>query len=121
MKHINTNLRNKHIEAFELRVISRTIAPKPIPFEIDRSNQIGSQMSRPSKMWPWELKPKELNTLSWFYRGPHLFVALYCFHKASFWGLDIQIGPNSPIYPKGFMVNFLNFQLHLQDKILEKW
>lgn len=53
-------------------------------------------------MWPWDLEDEELNTLeSWFYRGPHLFIALYCFYKASLWGVGFDIGPKIPIYPKG--------------------
>ena len=71
-------------------------------------------------MWPWELKPQWLNTLeSELYQGPYLFTALYRFYKASFWGVGIHIGPNHPIYPKGFVANFLNLPTHLQDKILE--
>ena len=74
-----------------------------------------------TKMWPWELNPQELSTLeSELYQGPHLFTALYHFYKASFWGVGIHIGPNHPIYPKGFLANFLNLPIHLQEKILKK-
>ena len=72
-------------------------------------------------MWPWELKPQWLNTLeSELYKGPYLFTALYCFYKASFWGVGIHIGPNHPVYPKGFVANFLNLPTHLQERILER-
>lgn len=72
------------------------------------------------KMWSWDLNWEELNSLeSWFYRGPHLFVALYYFYKASFWGAWIHIGPKILVFPNGFVDNFLNLPLHLQDKILE--
>ena len=72
-------------------------------------------------MWPWEPKPTELDTLDcWFYEGAHLFTALYRFYKTSFWGVGIHIGPNHPIYPKGFLTNFFNLPNHLQEKILDK-
>ena len=73
------------------------------------------------KMWPWELKPPELNNPnSELYQGSHLFATLYYFYKASFWEVGIHIGPNHPIYPTGFLVNFLKLPTHLQKKLLEK-
>jgi hypothetical protein len=70
-------------------------------------------------MWPWELKPRGLSTSeNELYEGPHLFTALYRFYKASFWGVGIHIGPNHPVYPKGFLTSFLNLPTHLQEKIL---
>lgn len=72
-------------------------------------------------MWPWELTPQRVSTLeSELYEGPHLFTALYRFYKASFWGVGIHIGPNHPIYPKGFLGNFRNLPIHLQERILNK-
>ena len=72
-------------------------------------------------MWLWELNPQELNTLeSELYKGPHFFTALYRFYKASLWGVGIHIGPNHLIYPKGFLANFFNLPIHLQEKILNK-
>ena len=71
-------------------------------------------------MWPWELTPEDVSSDDWLYQGPHLFAALYRFYKASFWGVGIHIGPNHPIYPKGFRVNFLKLPHHLQEKIFEK-
>ena len=72
-------------------------------------------------MWIMEHKPKGLNTLdSCFYRGPHLFVALYRSYKALFWEVGICTRQYTPVYPKGFLDNFLNLPLHLQYKILEK-
>lgn len=73
-------------------------------------------------MWPWESIPPKSETSEddWLYQGSHLFTALYRFYKASFWGVGIHIGPNHPIYPKGFRDNFLKLPLHLQSKIFEK-
>ena len=71
-------------------------------------------------MWPWEVKREELNNLeSWFFTGPHLFAALYRFYKTAFWGAGILIGPNKPIYPEGFLANFLNLPSHVQETILD--
>lgn len=71
-------------------------------------------------MWPWEyIPPKSDNSDDWLYQGSHLFTALYRFYKASFWGVEIHIGPNHPIYPKGFRNNFLELPIHLQSKIFE--
>lgn len=71
-------------------------------------------------MWPWEyIPPKSDNSDDWLYQGSHLFTALYRFYKASFWGVGIHIGPNHPIYPKGFRNNFLELPIHLQSKIFE--
>lgn len=59
-------------------------------------------------MWLWELKRTELDTLdSWFYEEQHLFVAYIIFYKASFWEAGIHIGPNHPIYSKGFLANLI--------------
>ena len=44
----------------------------------------------------------------------------YRFYKAYFWRVGIHIGPNHPIYPKGFRVSFLKLPNHLQEKIFEK-
>ena len=72
-------------------------------------------------MWPWEFTPpKSDNSDTWLYQGPHLFAALYRFYKASFWGVGIHIGPNRPIYSKGFRVNFLKLPTYLQEKMFEK-
>lgn len=57
---------------------------------------------------------------SWFYEGLYLFDALYYFYKASFWGVEIYIRPDHPIYPKIFLANFLNFPIHLQENILDE-
>lgn len=52
-------------------------------------------------MWPWEFKPPTGNFLdNNLYEGPYLFVALYRFYKATFWGNGIHIGPNRPIYQR---------------------
>lgn len=70
-------------------------------------------------MWPWEVKRDDLNQgESWFFKGPHLFAALHRFFKASFWGTGVHIVPGKPVYPKGFLNNFLNLPPHLQEKIL---
>ena len=72
-------------------------------------------------MWPWEsIPPKSESYDDWLYQGSHLFTALYCFYKASLWGVEILIRPNHPIYPKGFQNNFLKLLLHLQSKIFMK-
>ena len=72
-------------------------------------------------MWLWEFTPPvDVSSDEWLYQGPHLFAALYRFYKASFWGVGIHIGPNHPIYPKGFLTNFLNLPQHLQETIFEK-
>jgi hypothetical protein len=72
-------------------------------------------------MWPWEFTPPQaLNFDSWLYQGPHSFAALYYFYKASFWGVGIYIGPNHPIYPKGFRANFFKLPHHLQENTFEK-
>ena len=47
---------------------------------------------------------------------PHYTVSI----RFSFWGVGIHIGPNHPIYPKGFRVSFLELPNHLQEKIFEK-
>ena len=71
-------------------------------------------------MWPWESQPPTGCSLdNDLYEGPYLFAALYRFYRAAFWGYGIHIGPNHPIYPKGFLVNFLNLPLHIQEKIVE--
>ena len=70
-------------------------------------------------MWPWEPKPPTENFLNNnLYQGRYLFAALYRFYKVAFWRARIHIGPKHPIYPKGFLVNFLNLPLHLQEKIV---
>jgi hypothetical protein len=72
-------------------------------------------------MWPWEyIPPKSGCADSWLYQGPHLFAALYRFYKASYWGVGIHIGPNRPVYPKGFRVNFLKLPHHLQENIFQR-
>ncbi len=71
-------------------------------------------------MWPWEPRPQTAKFLeNDLYQGPYLFAALYRFYKAAFWGAGIHIGPNRPIYPKGFLTSFTNLPIHLQQKILE--
>lgn len=70
-------------------------------------------------MWPWDPQPRTAGFLDTdLYQGPYLFAALYRLFRASFWGAGIHIGPNHPIYPKGFLTNFLNLPLHLQEKIV---
>ena len=92
---------------------------KLIPYEFVIS-KIESNVST-FKMWPWELKPQKLNTLdNWMCQGQHLFAALYCIYKTSFWGTEIHIGPKHPVYLKGFLVKFLNLPTHLQEMFLEK-
>lgn len=49
-----------------------------------------------------------------------MFATLHCFYKASFWGVGIHIGPNTPIHLKYFLINTLNIPSHLQDQIWEK-
>ena len=71
-------------------------------------------------MWPWEsIPPKSKSSDNWLHQGSHLFTALYRFYEASFWGVRIHVGPNHPIYPKGFQSNFLKLPIHFQSKMFE--